>query len=182
MRLALHCSLSIVLVVGVATVPAASSERGSALAGTVFLDRNGNGSRDEGEEGVVGERLRAVRALVEARRPAFLLVTGDLVRDALRVGEPEATGYFNLYVAETARFPVPVWSVPGNHDGGVHFVGLDTADVDDLWYYGHLDATQLQWLEGDLATVPATTRSTTSRSSRPWRVSWATATSRPRPP
>jgi 3',5'-cyclic AMP phosphodiesterase CpdA len=38
--------------------------------------------------------------------------------------------------------------------GGVHFVGLDTVDVDDLWYYGHVDETQLGWLEGDLAQVP----------------------------
>ncbi len=41
--------------------------------------------------------------------------------------------------------------------GGVHFVGLDSVDVDDQWYYGHIDAAQLQWLEGDLATVPPST-------------------------
>ena len=28
--------------------------------------------------------------------------------------------------------------------GGVHFVGLNTADNDDLWYYGHVDSTQLR--------------------------------------
>ncbi len=135
------------------------------------------------------DRIRALRALVEERKPAFVLVTGDLVKDALRVGEAEATGYFDLYVSETARFPVPVWSVPGNHDNfgieraksgvdashplygkrmyrqrlgpnyysfdhaGVHFVALDTVDVDDQWYYGHVDAAQLAWLEGDLAAV-----------------------------
>jgi 3',5'-cyclic AMP phosphodiesterase CpdA len=38
--------------------------------------------------------------------------------------------------------------------GGVHFVALDTVDVDDQWYYGHVDAAQLAWLEGDLAAVP----------------------------
>ncbi|HEY3434517.1 MAG TPA: metallophosphoesterase [Solirubrobacterales bacterium] len=139
------------------------------------------------------ERLRAARAIVERLQPDFVLMTGDLVRDALRVGEEEARGYYDLYVAEIARFPVPVWNVPGNHEifgverhlslvspqhplygkgmyrrrlgpnyysfdwGGVHFVGLDTVDVDDLWYYGHVDATQLEWLAGDLATVPATT-------------------------
>lgn len=139
------------------------------------------------------ERLRAVRTLAEGQRPAFVLMTGDLVRDALRVGEKEATGYYDLYVEETSRFPVPVWSVPGNHEnfaierhlslvgsshplyakgmyrqrlgpnyysfdfGGIHFVALDTVDIDDLWYYGHVDAAQLDWLAGDLATVPATT-------------------------
>jgi hypothetical protein len=135
------------------------------------------------------DRIRALRALVEERRPAFVLVTGDLVKDALRVGEVEAASYFDLYVGETARFPVPVWSVPGNHDtfgierersgvdgshplygkrmyrqrlgpnyysfdhGGVHFVALDTVDVDDQWYYGHVDPAQLAWLESDLAAV-----------------------------
>ena len=97
-------------------------------------------------------------------------MTGDLVRDALRVGEEEARGYYDLYTQEVPRFPMPVWSVPGNHEifgierhlslvspkhplygkgmyrqrlgpnyysfthGGVHFVGLDSVDVADLWY------------------------------------------------
>lgn len=38
--------------------------------------------------------------------------------------------------------------------GGVHFVGLNTADHEDLWYFGHVDSTQLRWLERDLAQVP----------------------------
>jgi hypothetical protein len=33
-------------------------------------------------------------------------------------------------------------------------VGLNTVDVDDLWYYGHVDSVQLAWLERDLALVP----------------------------
>jgi len=138
-------------------------------------------------------RLRAARAIVEKERPDFVLMSGDLVRDALRVGEAEARGYYDLYTAEVARFPVPVWSVPGNHEnfgnerhlslvpathplygkkmyrqrlgpnyysfdhGGIHFVALDSVDIDDLWYYGHVDAAQLAWLVGDLATVPAST-------------------------
>jgi hypothetical protein len=138
-------------------------------------------------------RLRAARAIVEQQHPDFVLMTGDLVKDALRVGEAEARGYYDLYVGEAARFPVPVWNVPGNHEnfgierhlslvppthslygkkmyrqrlgpnyysfdyGGIHFVGLDSVDVDDLWYYGHVDTAQIAWLKGDLATVPATT-------------------------
>jgi 3',5'-cyclic AMP phosphodiesterase CpdA len=39
--------------------------------------------------------------------------------------------------------------------GGVHFVGLNTVDIDDLWYYGHVDSVQVAWLERDLAQVPA---------------------------
>ena len=38
-------------------------------------------------------RLQRLRAIAEKHRPDFVLVTGDLVRDALRVGEEEARGY-----------------------------------------------------------------------------------------
>jgi hypothetical protein len=136
-------------------------------------------------------RLHQVRALVEQRRPDFVLMTGDLVKDALRVGESEASGYYRLYQTEIAAFPAPVWSVPGNHEnfgierhlslvsprhplygkgmyrsrlgpnyysftrGGIHFVGLDTVDIADLWYYGHVDDGQLAWLAADLAAIPA---------------------------
>jgi len=137
------------------------------------------------------DRLRRVRGIAEARRVDFVLMTGDLVRDALRVNEAEASGYYALYQAEAAAFPMPVWNVPGNHEnfgierhqslvsaahplygkgmyrarlgpnyysftrGGVHFVGLDTVDIADLWYYGHVDDAQLAWLRADLATIPA---------------------------
>jgi hypothetical protein len=135
-------------------------------------------------------RLDRLRAIIDSVAPAFVLVTGDLTRDALRVSEAEARGYYELYVRESARIRVPVWNVPGNHElfgierhlslvsashplyqrgmyrhymgpdyysfnaGGVHFVGLNTADNDDLRYYGHVDSTQLRWLERDLAQVP----------------------------
>jgi hypothetical protein len=137
------------------------------------------------------ERTRRLRTLVDSLAPAFVLITGDLVRDALRVSEAEASGYYDLFVRETAAFRTPMWTVPGNHEifgierhlslvspkhplygrrmyrrylgpdyysfthGGVHFVGLNTVDVDDLWYYGHVDSLQLAWLERDLALVPA---------------------------
>jgi hypothetical protein len=139
-------------------------------------------------------RVEKLRSWVTGERPAFVLVSGDLVQDALRVGEPEARGYYDLYVKTTSSFPVPVWSVPGNHEnfgierhlslvsathplygkrmyrsylgptyysfnyGGIHFVGLDSVDVDDLWYYGHLDNAQLTWLKADLSRVPAGTQ------------------------
>lgn len=38
--------------------------------------------------------------------------------------------------------------------GRVHFVVLDTVDVEDTKYYGHVDADQLAWLERDLAKLP----------------------------
>jgi hypothetical protein len=135
-------------------------------------------------------RLQRLRAIVETHKPDFVIVTGDLVRDALRVSEAEATGYYDLYTSEVSRFPVPVWQIPGNHEvfgierhlslvspkhplygkgmyrarlgpdyysfnyGGIHFVGLDSIDIEDLWYYGHIDATQLAWLKADLAAAP----------------------------
>ena len=136
-------------------------------------------------------RTQRLRALVDSLQPAFVLITGDLVRDALRVTEAEATGYYDLFTSERERFTTPVWTVPGNHEifgierhlslispehprygrgmyhhylgpdyysftyGGVHFVGLNTIDVDDLWYYGHVDSTQVAWLRRDLEKVPA---------------------------
>jgi len=137
-------------------------------------------------------RTQRLRALVDSIRPGLLLITGDLVRDALRVGEAEATGYYELFSRERNAFRTPVFTVPGNHEnfgierdtshvptthplygrgmyhhyfgpdyysftrGGVHFVGLNTVDIDDQRYYGHVDSLQLAWLERDLALVPAT--------------------------
>ena len=136
-------------------------------------------------------RMRRFRALSDSIAPSFVIVTGDLVRDALRVGEKEATGYYELFDTEVRQFKAPVWTVPGNHEnfgierdtshvdashplygrgmyhhfrgpdyysftfGGVHFVGLNTVDIDDKWYYGHVDSTQLAWLAKDLARIPA---------------------------
>lgn len=135
-------------------------------------------------------RTERFRALADSLNPAFVIITGDLVRDALRVGEPEAAGYYSLFDREAALFKNPVWTVPGNHEifgierdkskvsaahplygremyrqhrgpeyysfnyGGVHFVGLNTIDIDDQWYYGHIDSLQLAWLARDLALVP----------------------------
>jgi len=39
--------------------------------------------------------------------------------------------------------------------GGIHFVGLDDVDYEDMWYYGHVDSLQVSWLKQDLAAVPA---------------------------
>lgn len=138
-------------------------------------------------------RTRRLGRLVDSIAPAFLLITGDLVRDALRVPESTATGYYELFQRETGRFRTPVFTVPGNHEvfgverersgvspshplfnremyrhyrgpdyysftrGGVHFVGLNTVDVDGQWYHGHVDSVQLAWLARDLALVPEST-------------------------
>ncbi len=136
------------------------------------------------------QRTRRLGALVDSIHPDLLIITGDLVRDALRVGEAEATSYYELFARETKAFRAPVFTVPGNHEnfgierdtshvsvthplygrgmyhhyfgpdyysftrGGVHFVGLNTVDIDDQHYYGHVDSLQLAWLARDLALVP----------------------------
>jgi hypothetical protein len=137
-------------------------------------------------------RTRRLRALVDSIHPELLLITGDLVRDALRVPETEATGYYDLLKRELGAFKTPIVTVPGNHEnfgierdsshvsathplygrkmyrhyfgpdyysftrGGVHFVGLNTVDIDDQRYYGHVDSVQLAWLARDLALIPPT--------------------------
>jgi predicted MPP superfamily phosphohydrolase len=135
------------------------------------------------------DRIAKLRAIVDEVKPDFVIVSGDLVRDALRVSENEASGYYELYLKEIQKFPVPVWSIPGNHEnfgierhlslvspshplygkkmyrhylgpnyysfnyGGVHFIGLDDVDFEDLWYYGHVDSLQVAWMKRDLSTV-----------------------------
>lgn len=39
--------------------------------------------------------------------------------------------------------------------GGVHFIGLNSIQVDDSAYYGGIDRAQLAWLRRDVATIPA---------------------------
>jgi len=138
-------------------------------------------------------RMRRLQALVDSIRPGFVLITGDLIRDALRVSDTVATARYEMYLGEQARISRPVWTVPGNHEifgierershvrsdhplyakamyrhylgpdyysfnyGGVHFVGLNSVDYDDQWYYGHVDSLQLAWLQRDLAMMPAAT-------------------------
>lgn len=37
--------------------------------------------------------------------------------------------------------------------GGIHFIGLNSVDYHDLWYYGHIDSTQLKWLKKESAII-----------------------------
>ncbi|MEK6688852.1 MAG: metallophosphoesterase [Gemmatimonadota bacterium] len=61
-------------------------------------------------------RMRRLRAMVDSIQPDFVLITGDLVRDALLVPESEATGYYELLMRELAQFSVPVFTTLGNHE------------------------------------------------------------------
>jgi hypothetical protein len=62
------------------------------------------------------DRMQKFKAAVEKANPALVVVTGDLIRDALRVPEAEATRLYELYKSETAAIKPPVWSAPGNHE------------------------------------------------------------------
>jgi Icc protein len=138
-------------------------------------------------------RTQKLKALTDSLKPAFVIVTGDLIKDALRVDEAESKRLYEMYVREISKFSVPVWNVPGNHEifgierqfslvssknplfgkkmyrhylgpdyysfnyGGVHFIGLNSVDYEDLWYYGHIDSLQMEWLKKDIVNVPKTT-------------------------
>lgn len=62
------------------------------------------------------ERFRRFRQLADSLSPSFVLMGGDLIRDAMSQAESKAREYFDLYAAESRAFRTPVWLVPGNHD------------------------------------------------------------------
>ena len=64
----------------------------------------------------VVERTRRFRSMVDSIRPAFALLAGDLIRDAMSQTEQTSRSYFDLFEAETRPFSTPLWMVPGNHD------------------------------------------------------------------
>jgi len=139
------------------------------------------------------ERMQKFQNIVDSVKPDLVLITGDLVRDALRVPEAEAIHLYQLFSTEIKKMRPPVWYVPGNHEifgierhlplispknplygrkmyyhylgpdyysfnyGGIHFIGLNSVEFEDLWYYGSIDSVQLEWLKKDVATVPLNT-------------------------
>jgi len=139
------------------------------------------------------DRMQRFRKVVDSAKPDFVIITGDLVRDALRVPETEAARLYQLFQTEIGKMSTPVWCIPGNHEnfgierhlslvspqnplygrkmyrfyfgpdyysfnyGGCHFIGLNSLSFDDLYYYGHIDSTQVEWLKRDLAVLPPST-------------------------
>lgn len=61
-------------------------------------------------------RMQRLREIAAEQMPDFVLITGDLIEDALRVSEDAATGLYELFVSELQGFPVPVWTALGNHE------------------------------------------------------------------
>jgi hypothetical protein len=137
------------------------------------------------------DRMDKFRAIVDSVKPDLVIITGDLVRDALRVPEEEAKRLYELFIKESNKIKTPLWCVPGNHEifgierhlslvsksnplygrkmyrhylgpdyysfnyGGIHFIGLNSLEFEDLWYYGRIDSIQMEWLKKDIAAIPA---------------------------
>jgi predicted MPP superfamily phosphohydrolase len=134
-------------------------------------------------------RMQKLKNKIDSVKPSFVIVSGDRGKDALRVPEKEALGYYNLYKQETEKIQTPIWNIPGNHEifgierhlslvskdnpyygrkmyyhflgpdyysfnfNGIHFIGLNSLSYDDLYYYGYIDSTQIEWLKKDIALV-----------------------------
>ena len=139
------------------------------------------------------DRMDKFRAIIDSVKPNLVIITGDLVKDALRVGEKEATTVYQLFANESSKIKVPLRLVPGNHEifgierhlslvspqnplygrkmyrhyfgpdyysfnyGGIHFIGLNSLEFEDLFYYGNIDSVQLEWLKKDVAAVSSST-------------------------
>jgi hypothetical protein len=62
------------------------------------------------------DRTRRFRTMVDSLKPAFALLAGDLIRDAMSQTEETSRQLFDLFKTETRPFETPLWMVPGNHD------------------------------------------------------------------
>ena len=62
------------------------------------------------------DRMEKFRNIVDSVKPDLVIITGDLVRDALRVPEAEASRLYELFLKEIKKVTYPVWCAPGNHE------------------------------------------------------------------
>jgi predicted phosphodiesterase len=61
-------------------------------------------------------RMDKFRSVVDSVNPNLVIITGDLVKDALRVPETEAVKYYELFKKESGKIKSQLWLVPGNHE------------------------------------------------------------------
>jgi len=61
-------------------------------------------------------RMARFRQMADSIGVDFIMISGDLIRDALRQTEETASGYYKLYVQEISKFKMPVYSAVGNHE------------------------------------------------------------------
>lgn len=61
-------------------------------------------------------RMERFRQMADSLGVDFIIISGDLIRDALRVNETVAGNYFKMYLSEIEKFKIPVYSGVGNHE------------------------------------------------------------------
>lgn len=61
-------------------------------------------------------RMARFREMADSIGADFVIISGDLIRDALRVPVETASHYYEMYLAEIAKFSMPVYSGVGNHE------------------------------------------------------------------
>ncbi len=61
-------------------------------------------------------RMGRFRNMADSIGADFVVISGDLIRDALRVNEATASAYYQMYLEEIAKFNMPVYSGVGNHE------------------------------------------------------------------
>jgi len=61
-------------------------------------------------------RMNRFREMADSIGIDFIIISGDLIRDALRVDQETASHYYEMYLKEINKFRVPVYSTVGNHE------------------------------------------------------------------
>lgn len=132
------------------------------------------GFREESGIAEGSRLLQTTVGVIDSLRPAFVIVTGDMVN---RAGDPEQLTAYRQLIGEI-REDIPVFHLPGNHDigkytdarkqayletygydrfafcyGGVAFIGIDSCPIRD----GHAEAEseQYSWLRDRLEEMAA---------------------------
>ena len=62
------------------------------------------------------DRMKKFEKKTDSIKPDFVIITGDLVKDALRVGEKEARSLYDLFQQEVPHLTATTWLIPGNHE------------------------------------------------------------------
>ncbi len=61
-------------------------------------------------------RIQRFREMADSLKVAFIIITGDLIKDALRVNEATANAYYEMFKKEITQFKAPVYTGVGNHE------------------------------------------------------------------
>ncbi len=61
-------------------------------------------------------RIQRFREMADSLKVDFIIITGDLIKDALRVDEATARTYYEMFKKEITLFKSPVYTGVGNHE------------------------------------------------------------------